>query len=123
MDYPLRPLRTATDYEAALKAYERFFDREPEPGTPDGDVFELLGMLIAKYEDERLPIGPADPVETLRLVMESRGYTRADLGRVLGSSARATEVMERRRELTLHHIRKLRAAWRVPTDALIGRAA
>jgi HTH-type transcriptional regulator/antitoxin HigA len=58
---PVRPLRDDADYEAALARYERYFDREPEPGTPEGDRFELLGLVIAKYEEERLPIEVADP--------------------------------------------------------------
>lgn len=117
----LRVLRTQQDYEAALKEFGEYFGKnEPKPRSPEGERFELLGVLIAKYEEEHYPIDAADPVEVIRLAMESNGYSRLDLAAVLGSSPRATEILNRKRELTIEHIRKLRAAWHIPADALIG---
>ena len=116
----VRPLRTEADYEAALTAYESFFDKEPEPGTAEADRFELLGMVIAKYEEAAFPFAAADPVEALKLVMEGRGYSTGDLAKVLGSAPRATEVLNGRRGLSIDHIRRLRQDWRIPADILIG---
>ncbi len=119
---PIRPLRSEADYDAALAEFETYFDHEPEPGTPEGDRFELLGMVIAKYEDEHHQTAPADPVEAIRLVMEGRGYTQVDLARLLGSRSRASEVLSGRRELTLNQIRRLNAEWGIPGQVLIGGA-
>lgn len=121
-DTPLRLLHSDEDYRAALAAYEAFFDNEPEPGSEAGDRFELLGLVLAKYEAERYPIGEAEPADVIRLTMEGRGLTQADLARVLGSRSRASEVLSRRRDLTLNQIRRLRDAWRIPADTLLGAA-
>src|SRR5260221_8086473 len=107
----IRPLRNEVDYEAALAAYEHYFDREPEPGTASGDRFELLGLVIAKYEDEHFPVVAPDPVETIRLVMENRGLSRKDLADVLGSTSRASEILSGKRNLSLDHIRRLHSRW------------
>jgi HTH-type transcriptional regulator/antitoxin HigA len=119
---PIRPLRNEADYERALAAYEAYFDREPSPGTPAGDRFELLGLVIAKYEEEHFSVGAPDPVDTIRLVMESRGLSQKDLAGVLGSTSRASEILSGKRELSLEHIRRLHSSWRIPADALIGPA-
>ena len=116
----VRPLRTEADYEAALKQYEGYFDKEPELGSPEGDHFELLGLVIAKYEDEHYPIKAAEPVETIKLVMEANNYSKADLGRVLGSRSRATEILNGRRDLTVAHMRALARDWRIPVQMLVG---
>jgi HTH-type transcriptional regulator / antitoxin HigA len=121
-DAPIRPLRDDAAYEAALARYEHYFDREPEPGTPEGDRFELLGMVIAKYEEEHFPFEAADPVRVIQLVMEGRGLTRKDLAEVLGSASRASEILSGRRDLSIEHIRRLHSRWGIPAEALIGPA-
>jgi HTH-type transcriptional regulator/antitoxin HigA len=121
-DDPIRPLHDKVDYEAALARYELYFDREPDPGTPDADRFELLGLVIAKYEEEHFPIESADPVRVIELVMESRGLTRKDLAEVLGSASRASEILKGRRDLSIEHIRRLHSRWGIPAEALIGSA-
>lgn len=117
---PIRPLRDVADYEAARAAYDAYFDHEPEPGTPDGDRFELLGLVIANYEEQHVPFPAADPVRVIELVMESRGLSRKDLAQVLGSASRASEILKGRRDLSLTHIRRLHAQWGIPAEALIG---
>lgn len=116
----VRVLRTAKEYEAALSEYEKFFDVEPEAGSAEGDRFEMLGLVLAKYESEHFPIDDPDPAEVIRMTMEGRGYTQADLARLLGSRSRASEVLARKRDLTLDQIRRLRREWRIPADSLIG---
>ena len=116
----VRPIHCEADYEAALASYEGFFEDEPQPGSPEADRFELLGLVLAKYEEEHFPFAAPDPVETIQLVMEGRGYTQADLAQVLGSEPRASEILSRKRGLSTEHIRRLHRQWRIPTDALIG---
>jgi len=117
----LHLIRNEAEYEAAMIEYERYFDDEPARGTPEADRFELLGLLLAKYEEETAPMSAVDPVETVRLIMEQRGYTRSALIAIMGSRSRASEFLNRKRDLTLQQIRRLHVQWRIPADALIGR--
>jgi antitoxin component HigA of HigAB toxin-antitoxin module len=123
MNTPVRVLHTEADYRAALTEYERYFDDEPATGSPEGDRFELLGLVIARYEEERWPIAEADPLAVIRLVMEGRGYGQSDLAALLGSRSRASEILNGRRALSLDQIRKLSREWRIPAAALIGEPA
>ena len=114
----LRPLRTEADFETALAEYERYFDHEPEPGSEAADRFELLGVLLARYEEEHYPVEPEDPVEALTHVMEAKGKSQSDLAALIGAP-RASEILARKRGLSLDHVRKIRAEWGVPADVLI----
>jgi HTH-type transcriptional regulator/antitoxin HigA len=116
----LRPIRSQSDYEAALAEIEAFFDDEPERGTPEADRFEVLSILIGKYEDEHFPIPAPTPLEGLRFRMEHAGRTQADLAHLLGSRSRASEILAGKRELTLDQIRKLHREWRIPVAILVG---
>lgn len=113
-------LRDEADYQAALAAYEAYFNDEPEPGGEAGDRFELLGLLLAKYEEDHFPMPAGDPVEAIRFAMERQGLSQSDLSDVLGSRSRASEVLNRRRPLSVSQIRKLSREWRIPVQALIG---
>ena len=121
--HAVRPLRTEADYDAALAAVRPYFDCEPEAGSPEADHFDLLALVIKAYEDEHHPIPDADPIATVTLVMEANGYTRGQLAEILGGGPRVSEFMRGRRDLTLTQIRRLRAEWKIPADALIGAAA
>lgn len=118
----VRPLRTEADYDAALAAVRPYFDNPPESGSADADRFELLILVIKAWEDAHIPIPDASPVEVVKLVMEANGYSRADLAEILGAPSRASEFLNRRRSLSLEQIRRLRAEWGIPADALIGEA-
>jgi HTH-type transcriptional regulator/antitoxin HigA len=115
----IRPLRNEREYEAALDEIERYFEREPKRGTPEVDRFDLLALVIEDYENRHWPIDPPDPVETIRFRMETGGLSQADLGRLLGSRQRASDILKRRRPLTLPMIRKLHRQWGIPAEALI----
>ena len=115
----VHPLRTKNDYEAALKAIRRFIENEPADGTPEADEYDMLAMVIEKYEDEHFPIPDADPVAAVTVVMEANNYTRADLAVILGGQSRVSEFMKGRRDLSLPQIRRLNSDWRIPFDALI----
>jgi len=114
-----RPIRTETEYKAALAEIERYFADEPEEGTAEADRFDLLTLLIEAYEDRHHPIGPPHPVEMIRHRMRTAGYTQADLAVLLGSRARASEVLKKKRRLTLPMIWKLSREWKIPADALV----
>jgi len=116
----LKPIRSEADYDAALKAIERYFNKPPKKGTADADRFDVLATLIEAYERVRWPIPPAEPVDVIKYRMETHGYTQADLACVLGSRARASEVMRGKRPLSLSMIRRLAASWEIPVETLVG---
>ena len=116
---PIRPLKTEADYDAALAEITTYFEREPEPGTPDADRFELLALIIANYEDRHWPIEPPDAIEAIRYRMEQAGYRQADLAKLIGSRSRASEIMNRKRALTLEMAWRLNREWHIPAEALL----
>lgn len=113
----IKPIKTKKDYQAAMNRLEVIFDAKP--GTPDGDELEVLGILIDKYEQERYPIGYPDPIEAIKFRMEQLGYSQTDLARVVGLKSRASEILSKKRKLTLEMIRQLHQALGIPTDVLI----
>ncbi len=115
----IRPLRSEADYDAALKAIETYFDHEPEAGSAESDRFDLLALVIADYEAKHWAIEAPDAPDLLRAEMAQRGMKQADLAAVLGSKARASEVLNRRRRLTMDQAWKLHTEWSLPTEALI----
>jgi HTH-type transcriptional regulator/antitoxin HigA len=115
----IRPIRTEADYDAAVKEIEQYFENEPEPGTPEADHFDVLSMLIGAYEDRHWPIEAPDAVSAIREVMALRGYGQSDLATLLGSRSRASEILNRKRGLTLEQARILHKEWRVPSDSLL----
>jgi HTH-type transcriptional regulator/antitoxin HigA len=115
----IRPLRSEADYNAALTEVERYFDKAPKRGTPEADRFDLLALVIEDFEKKNWPIDPPNPVDAIRYRMEMSGYTQSDLGRVLGSRQRASDVLTRRRRLTMQMAWKLHREWDIPAEALI----
>jgi antitoxin component HigA of HigAB toxin-antitoxin module len=119
----IRPFHTEDDYNAALVEFESYFDKEPVRGTEEADRFELLGILLAKYEEDHHRIDPPDPLEALRFRMEHSGRTQSDLAALLGSRSRASEILSGKRELTLEQIRLLNREWKIPVASLVGEVA
>jgi HTH-type transcriptional regulator / antitoxin HigA len=115
----IRPLRSEADYDAALQEIERYFENEPKPGTEEADCFDLLALVIEDYERKRWPIEPPDTIDAIRYRMETTGYTQADLGRLLGSRQRASDILTRKRTLTMNMAWKLHREWGIPAEALI----
>lgn len=113
----IKPIKTNSDYETALKEIEQLFDAEP--GTPDGDRLEILSTLVEAYEDEHYSIPLPDPIEAILYYMESRGLSRADLEPFIGSRARVSEILNRRRPLTLSMIQRLHENLGIPAEALV----
>lgn len=114
----IRPIRTDDDYDWALAEIERYFDREPEPGSEEGDRFEVLVALVAAYEDRLIVWTDVDPVEALVAFMAMRGKSQADLAALLGSRPRASEILNRKRALTVEMIHRLATEWSVPAELL-----
>lgn len=115
----IRPLRTEADYENAVDEIERHFDHEPERGTPEADRFDLLALVIEDYERKRWPIDPPDAVDAIRFGMEAGGHSQADLGRLLGSRQRASDILSGKRSLTMQMAWKLHREWGIPAEALL----
>lgn len=113
----IRPIRNEEDYETALAEIEARWDAEL--GSAEADRLEILVTLVEAYEAEHYPIPAPDPIELILHVMEARGLTRRDLEPYLGSRARVSEVLNRRRPLSLEMIRKLQAGLGLPADVLV----
>ncbi len=113
----LKPIRTRKDYQQSLDRLEVIFDAKK--GTDQGDELEILGILIEQYENEHFPIDLPDPIEAIKFRMEQMGYTQTDLARVVGLKSRASEILNRKRKLSLDMIRQLHEKLNIPTDVLI----
>ncbi len=111
------PIRTERDYEAALAEIEGLM--LACLGTPDGDRLDVLATLVEAWEAEHYPIEAPDPIALIQFVMEQRGRGRADLQPMLGERGRVSEILARRRPLTLAMIRKLQAGLGLPADVLV----
>jgi len=112
----VRPIKTDADHRAALQEIDRLWGA-PEDSA-EGDRLDVLATLVEAYEERRWPIAELDPVAAIEAAMVEEGRTRADLAALIGES-RATEILQRRRALTLPMIRKIAAAWHVPERILV----
>lgn len=115
----IRPIRTDADYRSALREVSVFFDHEPEPGTPEGDRFEVLLTLVEAYEARHFPIDLPDPVEAIKFRMEQAGLTPKDLVPAIGRLNRVYEILARKRPLTLNMIWRLHDKLGIPAESLI----
>ena len=113
----IKPIKKKKDYEQALERLEVIFDAKR--GTEEGDELEILGILIDQYENERFPIDLPDPIEAIKFRMEQMGYTQTDLANAIGLKSRASEILNKKRKLSLEMIRQLHDKFNIPTDVLI----
>ena len=113
----VKPIKTKKDYNLAMERLEALFDAKK--GTPEGDELEVLSILIERYEDEHFPVGLPDPIEAIKFRMEQMGYNQVDLAKVVGLKSRASEILNRKRKLSLDMIRQLHDKLNIPTDVLI----
>ena len=113
----IRPIRDEADHDAALEAIDGLMGAEPD--TPEADRLDVLVTLVEAYEARRWPVDAPDPVSMIEHVMEARGYRQKDLAAVIGSQPHASEVLNRRRPLSLPMIRALSSEWGLPADALV----
>ncbi len=114
----IAPIRTDAAHAAALREIARLW--ESEPGTAAHDRLEVLATLVDAYESMRWPIeAPDDPIAAIRTRMEELGLGQKHLAAVLGSASRASEILGRRRRLTVEMIWAIAKAWRMPTEVLV----
>jgi len=113
----LKPIKTKADYEASLAEIERLWGAQS--GTPEGDRLDILATLVEAYENEHYPMDPPDPIEAIKFRMEQQGLSRKDLADILGSRTRVTEILNRRRGLSMNMIRRLHAKLGISVEVLI----
>lgn len=111
------PIKNDKDYQKALKRLEKIFDAKL--GSKEGDELEILGILVDNYEKEHFPIGMPDPIEAIKFRMEQLGMKQKDLAEIIGFKSRVSEILNRKRKLTLEMIRKLNEALSIPTEVLV----
>ena len=113
----IKPIKNDADYQAALEEIERLFAAVPD--TPEGDRLEVLTTLVEAYEERHYSIPLPDPVEAILCHMESRGLSCRDIETYIGSRARVSEVLNRKRPLTVEMIRNLNKGLGIPAEVLI----
>lgn len=113
----IRPIRTNDDLTAALARIDALWGKEP--GTPEGDELDILVDLVEHYESKHFPVEPMEPIDLLKAHMETTARTQADLAALLGSRPRASEVLNRKRALTVDMIYRLSSEWHIPADRLV----
>jgi HTH-type transcriptional regulator/antitoxin HigA len=116
----LRPIRTDKDHRTALAEIEKRWGASN--GTPKGDKLDILVTLVETYEERPWPLRSRhrfDPVDVLRYAIEELDHSQAELADILGSRSRASEVLARRRPLTLEMIQKINANWKISADLLV----
>jgi len=113
----IKPIRNEADYKKALERLELIFDSRR--GTDQGDELEILSILIDNYESENFPIEMPDPISAINFRMEQMGLKQKDLVEMIGFKSRVSEIMNKKRKLTLEMIRKLNTSLKIPTEVLI----
>jgi len=116
----IKPIRTNDDLHATFKRLESIF--QAGEGTAEADEMEVLVTLIEAYEKKHFPIGPADPVEAIKFRMEQQGLTQKDLEPFIGSSGRVSEVLNRKRRLSIPMIKRLHDGLHIPYESLLAAA-
>jgi len=115
----IKPIHNEVDYKAALKAVAPYFENEPDPNTDEGNFFEVMLALITAYEAKAFPIDLPDPIEAINFRMEQLGMAPKDLQPMIGRSNRVSEILNRKRSLTITMIRKLNLNLGIPAECLI----
>ena len=116
----IKPIRNDDDLRGAFKRLEAVY--QAQDGTPEADEMEILVTLIEAYERKHYPIGPAEPVEAIKFRMEQQGLTPKDLELYIGSSGRVSEVLNRKRRLSLQMVQRLHDGLQIPYESLLAAA-
>lgn len=115
----IRPIRNETDLAWALQEIEPYFVAPPKPQTAEADRFDILSDLIEAYESRQFSIDALNPVEFLHNFMELTDRSQSDLAQLLGSRSRASEILNKKRALTVEMIHRLHSEWGIPAECLI----
>lgn len=113
----IKPIKSKQNYNAALQKIEKLFDAKPN--TADGDLLEVLVTLVEAYEQKHFSIAPPDPIEAIKFRMEQLGLKQADIADVIGGKNRASEILNRKRELTAKMMRDLHRKFNIPAESLL----
>jgi HTH-type transcriptional regulator / antitoxin HigA len=114
----IHPIRNDDDHAAAIREIERLWGAAA--GTKESDKLDILATLVEKYEDRRWPsIDVSDPIDLLNYAIDELGHSQAELADLLGSRSRASELLNRRRPLTVEMIHKISEAWKISADLLV----
>ncbi|CAH0998889.1 hypothetical protein LEM8419_00201 [Neolewinella maritima] len=113
----VKPIRNEQEYDTALARLDEIFDAPSN--TAAGDEAEVLTLIIESYEAKHHPIAPPDPIETIRLRMDERNIKQKDLIGIIGGKSRVSEVLNRKKRLTLDMIRRLHDALDLPVEVLV----
>ncbi len=113
----LKVIKTEADYQNALKRLDAIFDARL--GTLEGNELEILSILIDKYENEHFPIEAPDPISAIKFRMEELGVSTTDLSKIIGDKPSLSDVLLKKKKLTLTMIRQLNAALSIPTNVLV----
>ncbi len=113
----IKPIRNDADLRATLARLDTLWGAAQD--TPAGDELDVLVLLVEKFEDEHYPIGPSDPVEAIKFRMEQQGLTPRDLEPFIGSSGRVSEVLNRKRRLSLRMVKRLHDGLNIPYESLM----
>jgi HTH-type transcriptional regulator/antitoxin HigA len=113
----IKPIKTERDYQKALKEIKRLWD--VKPNSPKGDRLEVLVTLVEAYERKHYKVEPPDPVEAIKFRMEQLGLKSSDLAKILGGRSRVSEVLNRKRKLTVDMMRSLRKRLDIPAESLL----
>ena len=113
----IRPIKTEQDYNESVKRIEELWGAKRD--TPQGHEFDLLCTLVESYEMTHFPIAPPDPIDAILFRMEQMGMTKTDMAKYLGSQSRVSEVLGRKRKLTLKMVKSLYKGLKIPADILL----
>ena len=113
----IRPIKTDQDYSSAIKRIEELWGAKKD--TPKGDELDLLATLVESYEMKHYPIAPPDPIDAIKFRMEQMGMTNDDMVKYLGSQSRVSEILNRKRKLTLKMVKSLYKGLKIPAEILL----
>lgn len=114
-----RIFKTQEDYEKGMSRFLQLADGDLSPNTDDYDEFELLNLLIGHYESQKYPMDKPDPIEAIKFRMDQQGLSQSDMTQFIGSASKVSEVLNRKRPLSLSMIRRLYDGLGIPVDILI----
>ncbi|OQX79082.1 MAG: transcriptional regulator [Bacteroidetes bacterium 4484_249] len=113
----IRPIKTEQDYNESIKRIEELWGVKKD--LQERDEFDLLCTLVESYEMKHFPIAPPDPIDAIKFRMEQMGITKTDMAKYLGSQSRVSEVLNRKRQLTLKMIKSLYKELNIPAEILL----
>ena len=113
----IRPIKTEQDYNSALQRIEELWGAKKD--TPEGDELDLLVTIVESFEMKHYPIAPPDPIDAIKFRMEQMGMSKADMVKYLGSQSRVSEILNRKRKLTLKMVKSLYKGLKIPAEILL----